>query len=82
MGPGEEIPQNAFPSGDFSDDVKNYFSLGSDLKPLQHVLQTDDFKHLEKEEWDVKDYVDLPPGVRTQAVETDEDIFEEYFLEK
>lgn len=60
MGEDILIPQNAHPSGGLPPELRDYFSLGLDGKPLQTSLKPTQFNPPNDEDWETKDYVDLP----------------------
>lgn len=55
------LPQNAYPFGEIPPELKDYFSLGPDGKPVKNTINPSDFKPPNEAEWETKDYVDLPP---------------------
>lgn len=63
FGIGEDIPisQNAYPhAGELSPGLQQYLSLGPDGKPLQTKLKPGQANLPREEDWETKDYVELP----------------------
>lgn len=58
IGDDLDIPQNARPDGQVIPELQQYLSLGPDGKPTQQYLKPDTTPPIE--EWETKDYVDLP----------------------
>lgn len=53
--------QNAYPSSEISPNIRNYFSLASDGKPLKTFFKPHEIIDNPKdEEWESDDYVLLP----------------------
>lgn len=54
------IPQNAYPDGEFTSDLRPYFSLSPDGRPLQTILKPGQIVSPKEEGWETKDYIELP----------------------
>lgn len=52
--------QNAYPSSGIPSNIRNYFSLASDGKPLKTFFNPHEIGNPEDEEWESDDYVLLP----------------------
>lgn len=51
---------------DLPPDLIQYLSLGSDGKPIKTKLNLDELTRPKDEEWENKDYIDLPENLRPQ----------------
>lgn len=49
--------QNAYPMQEIPQEIKDYFSLGPNGKPVKTTLNS--AKH-PKEDWETKDYIEIP----------------------
>ncbi|KAJ8935149.1 hypothetical protein NQ314_012967, partial [Rhamnusium bicolor] len=61
-GTGEDIPfsQNAYPLHEIPQEIKDYFSLGPNGKPIKTTLSTGSNKPPREEDWETKDYIEVP----------------------
>lgn len=66
---GEDIPisQNAYPSQMVPPELHSYLSLGPDGKPLQTSLKPNQVKPPNEEDWETRDYVELPHNLKEES---------------
>ncbi|RZB39497.1 Sod Cu, Reprolysin, Pep M12B propep and/or HMA domain containing protein [Asbolus verrucosus] len=60
MGGDVSFSQNARPFAVIPPEIKPYFSLGADGKPLKTVLKPHETKNPKEEDWETDDYVIIP----------------------
>ncbi|KAJ8925540.1 hypothetical protein NQ315_009380 [Exocentrus adspersus] len=66
---GYEFPfaDNAYPSPNIPQDVKDYFSLNSNGKPVKTTLNSG--KQPREEDWEINDYIEIPDMYRKYSYE-------------
>ncbi|EFA07053.2 A disintegrin and metalloproteinase with thrombospondin motifs adt-1 [Tribolium castaneum] len=59
---GDDIPfsQNAGPESEIPPEIKSYFSLSSQGKPLKTVLKPHERNNPKEEDWEIDDYIVIP----------------------
>lgn len=67
MGEDIPIPQNAYPSQMVPPELRSYLSLGPDGKPLQTSLKPNQVKPPNEEDWETRDYVELPHNLKEES---------------
>lgn len=71
-GMGEDIPisQNANPNQIVPPELHSYLSLSPEGKPLQTSLRPNQIKPPNEEDWETKDYIEIPSHLRPYIHDT------------